>query len=128
MARYNYCIDGYLLYGVNTFCTCPHAHVYKQPDVGDFIFYLQNNRPSSELLAALWNIYYRKFGKPLPVNVTTHMKFSRPNVGVKEGLLYSDPGRTKTSRSSSFSKISGEGYRVSIVWPEDKSTSPRSYL
>ena len=105
-------------------------HTHTQSGVGDFVFYLENNRPVSELLSAIWNIYYRKYRKCLPVNITTNMKFSRPNAGVREGFLFSDPGQTKTPKNSSFSKVSGGHNRVTIVWPDDSAVSanPRSYL
>ena len=101
-----------------------------QSGVGDFVFYLENNRPVSELLSAIWNVYYRKYRKRLPVNITTNMKFSRPNAGVREGVLFSDPGQTKTPKNSSFSKVPGGHNRVTIVWPVDSdvSANPRSYL
>ena len=130
MSRFCTCIyEIALLYLLAIFLVLLHD-LQTQSSVGDFIFYLQNDRPASELLSAIWNIYYRKYRKRLPVNVTTNMKFSRPNVGIREGVLFSDPGQTKTAKSPSFIKVSGGQNRVSIVWPDDSAVSanPRSYL
>ena len=103
--------------------------LHTQPDIGDFVLYLQNGRPASELLSAVWNIYYFKFRRRLPISVTTNMTFSRAGNGKAECSLYSDPGHTKVSKKSAFTKMRGGGNRVSIVWPEDtETTAPRSYL
>lgn len=86
-----------------------------QPEVGDCVFYLEKNRPSVELAAALWYTFYRKYRQNLPVKVASEIKYSRPGVG--DSVLVCNPGR-QPARTQSFKKEGGK--RASVMWPEDK--------
>ena len=79
------------------------------------MFYLEKNRPSVELAAALRYTFYRKYRQNLPVKVTSEIKYSRP--GVNNGVLTCEQGR-QAVRSQSFKKAGGQ--RTSVMWPEDK--------
>ena len=61
-----------------------------QPEVGDIVFYVENKRPASELLAVIWRCYRSKYNKSLPVHVNAEIGYSRP--GVRNGRLMCDPG------------------------------------
>ena len=103
-----------------------------QSDVGDIVLYLHGNRPSAELLCAIWNVFCRKYRARLPVNITTDLKFSRPNAGVDEGVLLSKQEQVrKRPRTTSFKKMSGGGNRISIILPDDSAAtdaSAKSYI
>ena len=91
-----------------------------QASVGDCVFFLENNRPVSEFLAAIWRVFYRKFKTRLPVKVADVMKFARPNEGVNVGEIF--PNMTSRFKSPSFKKLGTK--KVSISWPVDGSSHP----
>lgn len=84
------------------------------PEVGDIIFYLENNRPAAELAAILWYNFYIKYKQHLPVHITSEIKYSRP--GVREGVLTCTTGGG--ARGQSFKRVSGKRTSVTAPGPE----------
>ena len=82
-----------------------------QQEIGDIVFYIENDRPAAELAAAIWLDFFRKYRQKLPVVVEPKIKHMLQG-GKITSLLQCQPSR----EGKSFKKVATN--RTSILWPE----------
>ena len=84
-----------------------------QRRIGDCICYLENGRPASEFLAAIWNVFLKKYKRRLPIKVIDTVRFARVNEGIDIGEIVSE--ESARARGASFKKVAAK--RVTVTWP-----------